>query len=60
MTDFLTRPDTRTPRWSQSPAEYGSAITKFAPVDRRRHTFADYAVAVGFGLMVGLLLGWGF
>lgn len=56
--DFLTQPETRTPRCIQSPADYGSPITRYTRRDSGRAL--DFALAVGLGLMLGLLLGWGF
>lgn len=55
--DFLTRPDTRTPRSYQPRYEYGASVTRYAKTGKNR-PWANILLAVGIGLGLGVLLAW--
>lgn len=56
--DFLTRPNTRTPRWFQTPAEYGAAVQRFERPHRHAPRWLDIALAVAIGATLGVLFAW--
>lgn len=55
--DFLTQPKTLTPRYFQSPAEYGAAVTRYPKASKNR-PWLNILLAVGIGLGLGVLLAW--
>lgn len=57
MKDFLTQPKTLTPRYHQSPAEYGSAVTRYGKSGKNR-PWLNFLLAVGIGAGMALLLTW--